>query len=79
VCCDGENINCFGKQKYRSDGTKPTLGGDPIRKEMVANGDCKMRMVCPRVWAAKCVNPTCPYDYSLMWRNCHDWAWRGIQ
>ena len=78
VCCDGPNLKCFGKQAKRPDET-PTVGGDPIAREMVANGDCKMRMVCPQLKAAKCVNPSCPYDYSLLWHNCHDWAWRGVK
>ena len=78
VCCDGPNINCFGKQaRITINGTEvdPEVG-DPIPVEPFATATSSTRvMVCPSVKKSKCVNPVYDCPYSLLNDNCHRWAW----
>ncbi len=78
VCCDGPNHYCFGKQRNWN-GVDKTTAGDPIPREQLAVGHCQEIKVCPALKRSKCINPTATYGYSLLWRNCHDWAWRGCE
>jgi hypothetical protein len=78
VCCDGKNKNCFGKQNY----TKKT---SPIPNEPHnVQGVCDEKKVCPALKQSKCGTPdgTPPisqHNYCVLNRNCHHWAWEGIE
>lgn len=74
ICCDGANLNCFGKQSTNKQ-------GQPVPLETLATGECKRFAVCPSVKNRKCNDPVCRKDYSLLGpghSNCQDWAWELV-
>jgi RHS repeat-associated protein len=70
ICCDGPNLNCFGKQST-------TKVGEAIPVEMLCTGECETKMVCPAERSGKCNNPISNKPYSIPGcKSCHDWAHR---